>query len=208
MKNQIYGDMNGQLYLRTRGSSQEEKLKNLDGQVYFKISNGRMPKLGSLEYLLRAGNIIKSGITGLTINSIIDLVNPIKTGHFSSINGSFFISDGIAKNVEIYSKGENLSIYIKGTYDLVNSNADMKVLGRLSKKIPTILGPIGNTSLNSFFNIIPGITLSESDKSKFMRDISKIPGLDFTNDDYRIFQAKIDGNINGNNYVSSFKWVE
>lgn len=208
MKGQLYGKMNGQLYIHTKGSNQDERLKNLSGLVYFNLADGKMPKLGSLEYLLKAGNIVKSGITGLTINSIIDIVNPIKTGHFSTINGSFALDDGIAKNVEIYSKGENLSIFVKGSYDLVNSNADMRVLGRLSKKIPTLLGPVGNASINSLFNIIPGITLADADRVKFMKDISKIPGLDFTNDDYRIFQAKIDGNINGNNYVSSFKWVE
>lgn len=208
MKGQLYGKMNGQLYVHTKGSNQDERLKNLSGLVYFNLADGKMPKLGSLEYLLKAGNIVKSGITGLTINSIIDIVNPIKTGHFSAINGSFALDDGVAKNVEIYSKGENLSIFVKGSYDLVNSNADMRVLGRLSKKIPTLLGPVGNASINSLFNIIPGITLADADRVKFMKDISKIPGLDFTNDDYRIFQAKIDGNINGNNYVSSFKWVE
>lgn len=208
MKGQIYGKMNSQLYIHTRGSSQDERLKNLAGLVYFNLENGKMPKLGSLEYLLKASNIVKSGITGLTMNSIIDILNPIKTGHFSAINGSFTLDDGVAENVEIYSKGENLSIFVKGTYDLVNSNADMKVLGRLTKKMPTILGPVGNASINSLFNIIPRMTLSESDRSKFLKEISRIPGLDFTNDDYRIFQAKIDGNINGNNYVSSFKWVE
>lgn len=208
MRGQIYGKMNSQLYIHTKGSSQDERLKNLSGLVYFNLANGKMPKLGSLEYLLKASNVVKSGITGLTMNSIIDILNPIKTGHFSSINGSFTLNDGVAENVEIYSKGENLSIFVKGTYDLVNSNADMKVLGRLTKKMPTLLGPVGNASINSLFNLIPRITLSEEDRSKFLKEISRIPGLDFTNDDYRIFQAKIDGNINGNNYVSSFKWVE
>lgn len=208
MKNQIYGDLNGQLYIRTKGSNRDERMKNLSGLVYFNITDGRMPKLGSLEYLLRASNLVKSGVTGLTINSIIDIVNPIRTGHFSSINGNFMIDDGVAKNIEIFSKGENLSIYVKGTYDIVNSKADMRVLGKLAKKIPTLLGPIGNTSINSFFNVIPGMILSESDKVKYLKEVLKIPGLDFNNDDYRVFQAEINGNINGNNYVSSFKWVE
>lgn len=208
LKNQIFGKLDGQLYITTKGSNQDERLRNLSGRAYFKIEDGRMPKLGSLEYLLKASNLVKSGITGLTINSIIDIINPIKTGNFSVINGNFRLDNGNAKNVEIYSKGENLSIFVKGSVDLVNSNADMKVLGRLSKKIPTILGPIGNTSLNSIFNIIPGIVLTDSERARFMKDISKIPGLDFSNDDYRIFQAKIDGNINGSHYVSSFKWVE
>ncbi|MDD3236499.1 MAG: AsmA-like C-terminal region-containing protein [Candidatus Gastranaerophilales bacterium] len=208
MKNQIYGKMNSQFYVYTKGTNQETRLKNLGGRVYFRISDGKMPKLGSLEYLLRAGNLIKSGLTGLTINNIVDIVNPIKTGTFSSINGSFTLSNGTIENLEIYSKGENLSIYLKGTYDIVNANADMKVLGRLSRKISTVLGPVGNASLNSFFKLIPGVILSEADRAKFLKDLSKIPGLEFSINDYRIFQAKIDGNINGDKYVSSFKWIE
>ncbi len=208
MKNQIYGNMNSQLYMKTKGSNKDDRLKNLSGLVYFNITDGKMPKLGSLEYLLRASNLVKSGITGLTINSIIDIVNPVRTGHFSTINGNFALDNGIAKNVEIFSKGENLSIYIKGSYDLVNVKADMRILGKLSKKIPTILGPLGDTSLNTFLNAIPRVIMTEADKVKYLKDVLKIPGLDFNNDDYRIFQAEIDGNINGTNYVKTFKWVE
>ena len=36
-----------------------------------------MPKLGSLEYLLKAGNLIKGGITNLSINSVIDIISAL-----------------------------------------------------------------------------------------------------------------------------------
>ncbi|MCD7740067.1 MAG: AsmA-like C-terminal region-containing protein, partial [Candidatus Gastranaerophilales bacterium] len=207
-RNQIYGNASGKIILETRGLTDEEIIKNLQGFMYFDISDGRMPKLGSLEYLLRAGNIIKSGISGFTLNSILELLNLVKTGYFSNINGSCSIENGIAKNIEIFSKGENLSLYIHGTYDIAKTSADMEILGKLSKNISTIFGALGNTSLNTFFKLIPGISIFDFSRKNFVEDVEKIPA--FTNGYYesRVFQAIINGNINDSGYVQSFKWVK
>ena len=86
------------------------------GSVYFEIINGKMPKLGSLEYLLKAGNTIKSGITGLSLNNIIAILSPIKTGEFETIKGSLSLKNGIAQNIEVDSKSENLNLFINGEY--------------------------------------------------------------------------------------------
>ncbi len=64
-------------------------MDTLSGKGGFRVADGRMPKLGSLEYLLKASNLVKCGITGITINSIIELITPLKTGQFENINGSF-----------------------------------------------------------------------------------------------------------------------
>lgn len=208
-QNQIYGNANGKLILSTKGFTHEEIIKNLSGFVYFDITDGNMPKLGSLEYLLRASNIIKSGITGLTLNSILEILNLVKTGYFSSIIGSCVIEEGVAKNIEIFSKGENLSLYIKGNYDIANTYANMEILGKLSKRISTIFGALGNTSLNTFFKLIPGISLLDFGRKDFIEDVEKIPP--FTGGDYesRTFQAIINGDINEKSgYVQSFKWVK
>ncbi len=207
-KNQIYGNANGKMYLKTKGMTDTEMINNLSGNVSFNISDGRMPKLGSLEYLLRASNILKSGLTGFTLNSILELLNLVKTGYFSNIYGSCNIENGIAKNIEIFSKGENMSLYIHGNYDIADSHADMEVLGKLSNRISTIFGRLGNTSLNTFFRLIPGISLLDFGRKDFIEDVEKIPS--FTGGDYeaRIFQAIINGNINESGYVQSFKWVK
>ena len=207
LKNQIYGNLDGIVKLETKGITPEERLENLNGAVSFNIDNGKMPKLGSLEYLLRAANVVKSGITGFTINNIINLLIPIKTGEFSTIKGDIELHDGIANNIKIYSKGENLSLYITGEGNLITQYSKLNVYGRLSKKISTLLGPIGNTSINTLFNFIPGIKLNESE-SLIFKELNKIPGLEFSNDEYRFFHATIDGDVNSENYVQSFKWLE
>ncbi|MBR6162990.1 hypothetical protein IKQ26_03740 [bacterium] len=209
-KNQLYGTGHGRLIIETKGTTTEDRIKNLNGECYFVIIDGKMPKLGSLESLLRASNIVKSGISGLTINSMLDLLNFAKTGSFRSINGSFIMDRGIVKDISLFSQGTNLSIYMNGKYNIAKGTANAEIWGKLSNKLSTLLGPIGNASINSFFSLIPGINISEGDIKTFNDNIGKIPPLDYSNDDFRIFQAIIDGNINSNSseYVKSFKWVE
>ncbi len=205
LSNQMYGSLRGTATLSCNGSSNKACMSTVQGSVAFNVSDGKMPKLGSLEYLLKAGNLIKGGITDLSINSIIDLVTPLKTGEFSNIYGNIKINNGIAEDIKILTRGENLNLYVKGNYNLSTSNAHMYVFGLLSKNIKTPLGAIGNMSLNTLFNLIPGVTLDE--KSPFINDINKIPGIELSKNNYRKFIAEIIGDISGDNYVKSFEWI-
>ena len=208
INNQIYGKLDGQLQITTFGASNEERLQNLNGDIEFSVNEGKMPKLGSIEYLLRAGNILKSGISGLTINNVTGLLIPVKTGDFDTIQGKLDIKNGLAQNIKIYSKGKNLSILLAGNYNLVSSQADIDILGKLSKEINTILGPIGNASLNSFFNLIPGIHLDETKDTDLIKQINSIPELGIASTKFRIFRAKVDGDIYSDNFVSTFEWLD
>jgi hypothetical protein len=165
-----------------------------------------MPKLGSLEYLLKAGNLITGGITGVSINGIIDLITPLKTGQFSSIRGDVHVKDGIADNINVYSSGKDLSMYMTGSYNLATLVADMEIYGALSKNFSTILGKIANASLNTLFNTIPGIKINDINPAS-TSNIRKIPNFDRDNV-LRVFKAEIYGDINGNNYVKSFRWIK
>lgn len=208
LPNQLFGSLNGEVSLYCNGKTHKTCMDTLGGTGGFQVTNGRMPKLGSLEYLLKASNLVKSGVTGLTINSIIDLVTPLKTGQFESIRGNFTIASGIANSIEIFSKGKDLNLFLSGTYNFSNLTADLSIFGRLSKKIPTVLGPIGNASLNTLFNAIPGLHLDDPNNAQFIKSINQIPGFELNDKLYRIFTVKIYGDINGENYVQSFKWVE
>ena len=208
IKNQIYGKLNGQVELTTFGANDEEQKKNLNGILSFSINEGKMPKLGSIEYLLRAGNLIKSGISGLTLNNIKSILIPINSGEFDTIKGKLDIEKGLAKNIKIYSKGQNLSILIFGNYDIPTSIADIYILGKLSKNINSILGPIGNASLNSLFNLIPGIHLDETKDTDLIKQINSIPELGLPAEKFRIFRVKIDGDINSDEFVNTFEWLD
>ena len=205
LPNQIYGDLTGTVQLACNATSNKTCSETLYGNGVFNVKDGRMPKLGSLEYLLKAGNLVKGGITGLSINSLIDIITPLKTGNFSDIYGSIEISKGIADNISITTKGENLNLYIKGNCNLVTTDAQMFVYGLLTRQIKTPLGAIGNISINTLFNLIPGINLEA--ESPILNDINKIPGIELSQKEFRKFLAEIRGDISGDNYVKSFKWI-
>ena len=164
-----------------------------------------MPKLGSLEYLLRAGNLIKGGVTGLTMNGLIDIITPMRTGEFKSIDGRIRLKDGVAKTLEIRTLGKSLSLYVIGSLNLYTQIADMHVYGQLSRKVSTILGAAGNISLNTLFNKIPGISLDKN--SQILHDLNKIPGIELNTKLTRRFMVEILGDINGEDFVKSFKWI-
>ena len=205
LNNQIYGDLTGDISLACIGNSFDNCMKTLSGKTTFNVIKGRLPKLGSLEYLLKASNLVKGGITSISINNIIDIITPLKTGDFSSIYGVIDIKDGIANDIEIATKGKDLNLFITGNYNFSSAIAEMEVLGLLSKKISTMFGPLGNLSLNTLFNAIPGVDLSKD--SKLLEQLNKIPGIEISSKEFRKFVAEIKGNINGEDYVTSFKWI-
>lgn len=208
LKNQISGNVDGNLALSCKGTTYEQCIKTVNGRGSFNIANGKMPKLGSLEYLLNAANLVKSGITALSINSIVDFITPLRTGEFKTISGSFELDKGHCNNIQIFSIGKNLNLFIVGNYNLTTSIAQMTVFGRLAKNAANILGPIGSTSLNVIFNQIPGIDLSKSKDNSILENVNKIPGIELSSKKYRIFTVKINGDVNSDNYVKTFEWVE
>ena len=207
LQNQIYGRTNAKINLKGKIPENAQELRLVTGRVNFSVNNGKMPKLGSLEYLLRAGNLIKSGIFGLTLNNLIEVLTPYKTGEFSAIKGSFDIHNGKISSLEIFSKGDNLSLFIYGGYDVINDNADIQILGRLSKKVSNVLGAAGNASLNTLLSTLTGNKIKEGAKSQIIENVNKIPLIEISGDDFRLFLAKINGKLNSDDYVKSFNWL-
>ncbi len=205
MPGQMYGNVTGDLDVSCNGISSVDCLKTLSGSGNFDVSNGRMPKLGSLEYLLKAGNLITGGVTGVSINGIIDLITPLKTGEFESISGDIKVENGVADEINVYSSGKDLNMYLTGSYNLLNLVADMEIYGSLSADFSSLLGLIRNMSLNRLLNTIPGIKINEVNP-KSTSNINKIPNFDKSKV-LRVFKAEIFGDINGTNYVKSFHWI-
>lgn len=208
LSGQIYGNLNGNMEISCTNTSKHNCLKTLSGNAKFNVKEGRMPKLGSIEYLLKAGNLLKSGVTGLSINGIIDLITPLKTGNFESINGLVSINNGVTDKLQILSSGKDLSLFMTGEYNFSNYNANMYIFGRLSKKISTMLGPVGNASLNTLFNTIPGVNLNNIENKSLLNEVNKLPMFEFSDKLYRVFTVDIHGDITGDNYVDSFRWIE
>ena len=204
LKGQVFGNVTGKMSVSCNGGSHDLCVQTLKGNGNFEIKNGRMPKLGSLEYLLKAGNLVKSGLTGLSIKGIVDVITPYKTGEFESITGNFEISGGIVNPIKIYSSGKALNIFVNGSYNINNEIANMNILGALTNNFNTIIGKIGSVSLNTLFNTIPWVNISDIPEV-LTDDIKQIPNIENA---ARMFNAVIYGDINGNNYVRSFRWLK
>ena len=204
---QIYGSMNGSIDVKTCGYTDEERLKNLSGDVTFDLEHGKMPKLGSLEYLLKAANLFKSGLTGLTINGIIQLIVPMETGAFKDMRGELTLDNGSAKNIQIYTQGEDLNLYLVGNINLLTTFAKLEVWGAINKDGKTPLGAIGNASINSVFGLIPWLNLDNTNKG-FVNYVNKIPGIELSTEKNRVFRALINGDISTEKFVEKFEWVK
>jgi len=203
---QIFGKMNGSVELVGKDLTSPDGVKNVSSAVSFSIDNGKMPKLGSLEYLLRAGNLIKNGLLGLSLNNIIQVLTPYKTGEFDKISGKLSIDNGKVNNLEIMSKGKNLSLYLTGSYDILQNNADIKIYGKLSQNISNALGALGNASISQFINSVTVKT--KADKLKEYKDtLDKIPAIETETTTPRFFRARVLGDINKDNYIKDFNWM-
>ncbi len=206
IKGQLYGLANGKISISCDAKNDKTCLATLSGNGNFEIQDGKMPKLGSLEYLLKAGNLISNGLTGLTINGLIDLLSPLKSGEFKTISGDFTMKDGVADEINIYSSGKDLNLYINGKYNLSSAVADFTIFGSLSKDVTTVINKVKNLSLNTLLKTIPGV--KKDSNSEFATEIAKIPNANDINNIYKFFRVIINGDINGENFVKSFEWVE
>lgn len=213
MPNEVYGTLNGEGQFYTKGRNAEEMISNSNGYANFKINDGHLIRLGSLEYLLRATNVLQCGIGGLNFNNIIDLVVPQNTGYFDHLDGKFDIKDGVLSTEEVTSAGQNLSLLISGNFDMLTNYADIKVLGKLSNKVSGLLGPLGSVSINQFIGYIPGFgflptTPEEKGLIDLIPGLSNLPvlGLD-GKQKYRKFLVNINGNLYDQKSVKSFRWL-
>lgn len=207
LSGELYGNSSGKFELSMKDFSPSDYVKKIKANAEFEIANGKMPKLGSIEYLLRASNFIKSGLFGLTLNNLIELLKPYKQGEFNKITGNLKIENAIVKDLKIYSQGENLSTYTSGIYDITTGISEIEILGKLSKNISNLLGPIGNTSVVSVLNLVTRNKMNDIMRSEILQNINKIPFLDLNNDDYRLFSVKLKGEVSKTDAVKSFTWL-
>lgn len=212
--NEVYGTLEGESQFYTKGRNMEEIISNLNGYAHFRINDGRLVRLGSLEYFLRAANVVQSGIGGFNFNNIVDLVAPQKTGYFNYLEGRIDLKEGVIHTEDITSSGNNLSLLISGDFDMLTNNSEVKILGKLSKKVSGLLGPLGSVSINQFIGYIPGFGFMPSSAEEkglmdYLPGLSKIPllGLD-SSEKYRQFAVDINGDLYDPKSVKSFRWLE
>ncbi|MDD3419279.1 MAG: AsmA-like C-terminal region-containing protein [Candidatus Gastranaerophilales bacterium] len=208
MPNEIYGILNGEAHFSTQGLVRSELIKNSNGHVKFQVISGKLVRLGSLEYLIRAAEVVKSGITGLCINNVCTLLAPQKTGHFDTINVDFKVKDGVLYTDNLVSRGKKLSIYLAGNFDMSTNYSDFTILGKVSKSIMPLLGPVGNLSISKIVNNIPGVDNKDKNLAHIIPGLAKVPGVDFNDKGFRRFIVNIEGDLYDQKSVKNFRWID
>lgn len=214
MRNLMDGSLDfDAINLTARGLTDTQIMQSLKGKVKFIVSNGQMGALGKLENLLYAQNILANNLLKTTMSAVVGAVKVKKTGEFKYIKGVVSLSNGWATLERIQTSGPAMSMYIKGRVNILNNRADLIILGRLSNEVVSILGPIGNFSVNSLIASIPKIGAVTSSLINQMttnpsgENLALLPDLSPAQANTKEFKAAINGSLESTSSVSYFKWL-
>lgn len=172
------------------------------GDIKFVINNGRMTSLGKLEHLLYAQNVIADNMLRTSLSVITKAITLKDTGLFKYLRGDVSIKNGLANIHMLQSQGPHMALFIKGDYNILNDNAQLLVLGRLSDEIISGLGAFADFSFNKLMIMLTG---EEQSQNIYTEYYDKIPQLPVKNT--KEFRSIINGNIDKASSVIMFNWI-
>lgn len=210
MKENVHGRLDFDTVITTVGQSRDRLLKTLKGGMKFVVSNGEMKTLGRLEHFLYAQNIVSNNLLKANLNLIAKVVSTKNTGVYRQMKGNVDFSGAWANISSLTTTGPSMSMYITGRYHLIDEVASLTILGRVSDDIVQVLGPLGDLSVDKIISSIIKTELSprQSLISSGCEKIDLIPPLTpKTSLSTKTFKVSIDGKIQSQSSVKSFKWV-
>ena len=198
------------------GTDTQEIMKNLKGEVTFKIEDGQLGPFGKLENMIMAENIRESKFFQTALGGIINNLATIDTSHFKTMDGVITFDDGIAHIVPITTIGNVMSLHIAGDFDLLGNTADMKVRAKLGSVIANLLGPLSQLNPINLIQATPGLNVVMA-KTFFLfcetltpEETSALPKLESPLDDKMAtkFQIVLRGDVSKPlKLIKSFKWL-
>ncbi|MBQ2645378.1 AsmA family protein [bacterium] len=217
MKNTIFGTLGFNADINLKGATYIEQMKSLNGKADFNITKGQFGTLGRFETFLKADNLGSIAFVTTKIGSIVNTVSPHNTASFEKLDGNVNFRNGLMTISPISSTGKNMSLYITGNMNLVNNNANLLVLGRISEEIADLLGPLEQLNpvkllekSDSTWAVLTLGILNAVNESMIPSEINKIPKLTPSSepDTTSKFVVKINGNVEKpQSAVKSFKWI-
>jgi len=176
-------------------------LKNAN--IKFIINNGQMSILGKVEHLLYAQNIIADNFSRTSLAVVSRAISARDTGLFNYINGILNLNEDNVSILSMKMQGPNMSMYIKGKYNLISNIANVNILGRLSDTMISSLGAFGTFTMENFRTALSG---EETNKENFSyKDIDQIPEIPQRKT--KEFKAQIYGLAEDKSAVRTFKWI-
>jgi len=216
MSDAISGTTSFNMKASMQGSTYEEQMKSLKGNVNFKIKNGTFGPFGKLENMILSENIRQSKFFETTIGGIVSGLATIDTAHFSELIGKMTFKDGCAIINPITSKGNVMCIHIAGKFDILKNQADMKVRGRLASMVSNMLGPIAALNPINLLKATPGINVAMAKAFSIFtvsvtpEEMKEIPSFGKNQSDLAAtkFQIVLQGDASKPlSMFKSFKWL-
>ena len=213
IKNALSGTLGFDIDVTTKGATDTEIMKNLLGKLNFEINNGKFLNVGRFDTLLYAQNIVGNAILKAAVTAVTDTPIIQNTAEFKNIKGSMTFNNGFANLNPITVAGNLMAYYVKGTYNLLNGTTNVIILGRLDSKVVSVLGALGDLSVDTLTGYLPKfgdttaaiINLMTSDPENENTD--NIPALSTGSTNYRDFKAVFNGGLESTSSVKSFKWL-
>ena len=200
--------------IRLIAGTETQMMQSLRGNTTFIISNGQMGTLGKLENLLYAQNILGNNLLKNSLGSISKAVSIKKTGDFKYIKGKMNFSSGWANIQTVQTSGPAMSLYITGSYNLLNNNIRATMLGRLSNDVVEVLGPVGEFSFNKLLSYIPKLgsisagVVSQMTTNPYGENVSMLPDLTPKQSGAtKEFKVILNGSVDSTKAIKSFKWL-
>ncbi len=212
IKDQIMGTLKFDADISMKGATIEEQLRSLKGTANFEVKDGQLGSLGKFETYLKAINLASSSIVNLSINKIISVVLPYNSGQIATATGKLSFDNGNVKFDSLKTSGKEMGLYITGSLNMLNYNANMVILGRLNQEMTDILGELGKISVEKIVGYIPVVGKIAPNLLKMYNatapktDISQIPQLT-PKASSKTFKVVINGSIMSAKFVKSFHWL-
>lgn len=213
LKNALSGKLNFNANVTLHGATDVEMMKNLKGKASFDISDGSLGNIGRFENFLFAQNLQQNSIIRAAVNSVKYLPVIKNTAQFKSISGNLTFRNGWVQLNPVKTAGPSMSYYIKGHYNLLNSTANVVVLGRLSADVVAVLGPLGDLSVTKLTSYIPkfgtatGNIINALTTNPKGENVEAISALSSGNKNYKDFKVIFNGGVESRSSVKSFKWL-
>ena len=213
IKNALSGVLGFNVSITTSGYTDVDIIKNLKGNINFKISDGKFLNVGRFDSLLYAENILGNAILKTLVTSVTDLPIIQNTAEFKYIDGAISLLNGWANLQYIKTSGPLMAYFINGKYNILNATTNVIILGRLEDKVVMVLGPLGELSVDTLTSFIPKFgTLTSFLVRSFTSDpnnerVSDIPQLSSGSKTYKDFKVVFNGGIDSKSAVKSFKWL-
>ncbi len=213
LKDQIKGNLDFDTELTLRGYTYEQQIRTMQGYANFIIKEGQMGDLGKFEHFLYAQNLFTQGLMKNTINQTLKTLAPKNTGQFSYLKGHTTFKNGWMYIEPVESSGKNMSLLIKGKFNLLTNISDINIYGRISQEVVNVLGPVGELSFNKILGNLGKFGKAVTRTLDLYNAVIpvevevKIPELTPRNGNNKSFKVVISGNIYSLSAVKTFKWL-